>query len=68
MRYWPGTRIPKSTGNAFDVKPGEASIFTLTFAHLQPARGRPEHGAKERTEAVLANRWNCEYLKPGRAS
>jgi hypothetical protein len=44
MKFWPGTAIPISTGNSFDVRIGEPSIFRSDprFCNLKNGKTRGE--------------------------
>ena len=37
MKYWPGTKIPKSTGNAFDWRNATSNIATTKEFKLSQA-------------------------------
>jgi len=41
MNYWPGTTIPKSEGNAFDLR-----LAGVLLAHLQKSQVKAEAGMK----------------------
>lgn len=51
QEYWPGTRIPKSRGNAFDWKGGYSQIFASRSFKNAQAAAKAAEGVTEKARS-----------------